>query len=758
MRKILGPSRPFFWIKRSIVLTLSGSILVWVALLPHSSASNSTPRSSSPASGVGQNTAQQQKDKNGCPHCSPPGNQVIYIPLIDLPEARGSELVFNSRSPKEMDVTPTFYKLDGTTVVGDPVRVKSAEVRYVNLKRLIPAQHRNERDWGGLSLSFYGVNREMWAQLRFLHVKGGSSVDEFFIVSDELRSDVQEAAWWMPGGSTAVIALGNVTDAPTGAVVRFGDGETQTVTLAPHATEIVRREQGAAAGSASVAINITGAPGSIIPAGVIASGDGSFNSVIRFYDTRGAKQPHLFGNGLRLAAATPHMILKNTSTSPLTAQPKFIPSEGLASAEPVVVPAVSLGAGETTAVDLTPLLAAVGDRRDLDVVSVEVNNSGAPGSLIGSLYGVNATTGVVYDVPLRDSGPVRTMTGSYPWKIDKDYTTVVYVTNISDREAEFVSQINYDGGKFVIDPRKLQPGQTATFDLQKIRDEQVSDNTGRSLPKTASLGQFKWAVRGLTGGKLVLIGRAEMVSRSQRISTSYSCNDPCPPVYFLTIDGFEPIFALTQSKTFTIWEGATYSSGYTTGPFSSSADCSFDNPIASLYSPNYWHTVTMTGISAGDGFMHAFSRMEESYYWDGLNCYDSYSQYEVGTTQPVTVLPTITVGAVNLNRTTISPTVNATLSITLTASSGLTVTSNDNVTLQVGISNASRPFQLGFSPSVQTVTLSPGQSQTYNFTVSVAQAPTLSATCNLTAIVSTTASAIAVLNNNAPSAQLIVNP
>lgn len=757
MRKILGPSRPFFWIKRSIVLTLSGSILGWAALLPHSSASNSTPQPGSSASGVGQNTAPQQQDKNGCPNCSPPGNQVIYIPLIDLPEARGSELVFNSRSPKEMDVTPTFYKLDGTTVAGDPVRVKSAEIRYVDLKRLIPAQHRNERDWGGLSLSFYGVNREMWAQLRFLHVNGGSSVDEFFIVKDEPRSEVQEAAWWMPGKSTAVIALGNVTDAPTGAVVRFGDGDTQTVTLAPHATEIVRRERAGNEGAESVTINITGAPGSVIPTGVIASKHGSFNSVIRFYDTRRAKQPHLFANGLRLAGAAPHMILKNTSSSPITAQPKFIPPEGVAAAEPVIVPEIGLGPGEATAVDLTLLLAAVRSRRDLDVVSVEVGNSGAPGSLIGSLYGVNATTGVVYDIPLRDSGPVRTMTGSYPWRIDKDYTTVVYVTNISDQEAEFVSQINYDGGKFVIDPRKLKPGETATFDLQKIRDERMPDNTGRSLPKTASLGQFKWAVRGVTGGKLVLIGRAEMVSRSQRISTSYSCNDPCPPVYFLTIDGFEPIFALSQSSTFTIWEGAMYGSGYTTGPFSSSAECSFDNPIASLYSPNYWHTVTMTGINAGDGFMHAFSRMEESYYWDGLNCYDSYTQYEVGTTQPVTVLPTITVGAVSLNRTTISPAVNATLSITLTASSGLTVTSNDNVTLQVGISNASRPFQLGFSPSVHPVTLSPGQSQTYNFTVSVMQAPTLSATCNLTAIVSNPTT-IAVLNNNAPSGQLIVNP
>jgi hypothetical protein len=45
---------------------------------------------------------------------------------------------------------------------------------------------------------------------------------------------------------------------------------------------------------------------------------------------------------------------------------------------------------------------------------------------------------------------------------------------------------------------------------------------------------------GVTNGKHLLVGRAEMVSRSQRISTSYSCNDPCPPFYGGSIDPFPP--------------------------------------------------------------------------------------------------------------------------------------------------------------------------------------------------------------------------
>ena len=53
----------------------------------------------------------QGKDmgRPSCPHCAPAGDQEIYIPLIDLPEAQGSEIVFNSRSPHAMNVIPTFY-------------------------------------------------------------------------------------------------------------------------------------------------------------------------------------------------------------------------------------------------------------------------------------------------------------------------------------------------------------------------------------------------------------------------------------------------------------------------------------------------------------------------------------------------------------------------------------------------------------------------------------------------------------------------
>jgi hypothetical protein len=642
MRKSLYSSRSLSSIRQSITVILLFSFIGYSILPSHSSASNLTNSSNNLTARAEKNAPQPQKKpdkKDKCPNCSPPGDQTIYIPLADLPEAQGSELVFNSRSPNELEVTPTFYKLDGTIIPGDPVHVQSAEIRYVNFKKLLPAGHRDEHDWGGMSLSFYGGNREMWSQLRFLSVNGGNSVDEFFTVKDESRSVVQEAAWWMPRKSTAIIALGNITDTPTSAIVNFGDGDSQTVSLAPHATEIVRHKHGKEAGPESVAINITGMPGSIIPTGVIASKDGTFNSVIRFYDTKKTKQPHLFANGLRLAGITPHMILRNTSSSPITAQPKFIPLAGVEAAQPVVLPEINLAANETTEVDLTSLLGAVKNRPDLDVVSVQVTNSGEPGSLIGSLYGINSKTGVNYEIPLRDSGPTRSMTGAYPWKITKDYTTIIYITNISDQQAGFVTQINHEGGKFVIDPRKLAPGETAMFDLQKIRDEQTEDNAGRHLPKDTSLGQFKWAVHGVTGGKIALIGRAEMVSRSQHISTSYSCSEACPPTYGGTVN-IPTFFFVTASGTATASMTAYYGSGYTTGPYGASATWSIDNSVATVNPSDSASTTTVTGETPGSGNIYADMGLQDWYAYDGLNCIYNGS-YPVGDGGPIDVSPQI---------------------------------------------------------------------------------------------------------------------
>ena len=91
--------------------------------------------------------------------------------------------------------------------------------------------------------------------------------------------------------------------------------------------------------------------------------------------------------------------------------------------------------------DLSALREAAASRLDLDSVSVQVLNSGAAGTLIGAAYSTGRGTQLAYDVPLRDYGRVRNTTGSYPWRIDNDYSTVVSVTNVGNQPARFQVEI-----------------------------------------------------------------------------------------------------------------------------------------------------------------------------------------------------------------------------------------------------------------------------------------------------------------------------
>jgi hypothetical protein len=634
MRNLYPSISHWQFIRKLVVATCVGILIGCFVLLSQSTALTSFNATTSTTKPVATQDRKQKGRGQNCARCATPGNYEIYAPLLMLPEAKSSELVFNSRSPKETVVTPIFYKRDGTRFVGKPVTIESAEIRYVDVKKLLPPGQRDERDWGGVSLTYHGIPREMWAQLRFMGVNGGVNVDEFFVVKAENRSDVQQAVWWTPPESTSVIALGNVTNMPSGATLTFGNGGVHNVQLPPNGTEIIRHQN--ANSVESVDIRITGMPGSIIPTGVITAKNG-FNSVIRFYDTKNTKQPHLFANGLRLGAVTPHMVLKNTGELPLVARPTVISAAGVAAIEPILLPAVSLNGGEVREIDLSTLV----NKQGFDVISMKVSNSGSPGTLIGSIHAIENETGISYDTPLRDTGPVRAMTGSYPWTISNDFRTIVYVTNVSDQEAEFVGEINYRGGKAVVDPRKLQPGETATFDMRQIRAAGYRDSDGNQVPRTVSQGQFKWSVRGVTNGKHLLTGRAEMVSRFQQVSTSYSCNDPCPPYYAADISPFPPpVVFVNSTANATAKETAYYDSGYQNGPYNVIGQWSITN-IASV-SPSYAVTTTMTGITPGEGSIDAFIGIQQDYGWDGLNCYE-YLTYEESATAPAEVqcrLPT----------------------------------------------------------------------------------------------------------------------
>lgn len=376
-----------------------------VTWLAHVSA-NGTRASGS--EGQESNASQSQRQPNTCKQCAPPGNQVIYAPLIELPETSGTQINLNCRSPHVMDVTPTFYTRRGEPVVGDVFQMQPAEVKTVDLKTLMPLSIRNRHDWGGMTLSYTGGMLEMWAQLRLMKVNHGDSVDVVFSILQDKRSDVRNAVWWMPEHGEAIIAVGNLANSAARATLKFSNGDSEDVEVPAFGTRLIRKRSEqfrsrSNGGGEAVTITAPGSNGSIIVAGAVTAIDGSFTSSIRFYDTRNVAQPNLYATNFRLKNVKPRMLLQNTGTETISAIPRFIPVFG----DPngfMDLPSVTLRPNEIADIDIEPLKGAVYGRADFDDVSIQVLNTGSSGSLIGALNGQDRSNGMTYDVPLRDIG------------------------------------------------------------------------------------------------------------------------------------------------------------------------------------------------------------------------------------------------------------------------------------------------------------------------------------------------------------------
>ncbi|HKP37390.1 MAG TPA: hypothetical protein VJT71_11065 [Pyrinomonadaceae bacterium] len=363
----------------------------------------------------------------------------------------------------------------------------------------------------------------------------------------------------------------------------------------------------------------TAAPaGSLRVMGFVVADDNSFISSMRFNDTKKIVQPNLYATNLRLRHAEPRIVLKNTSIAPISARPRFFTVNGELD-NPVELPTMALLPEQIVEVDLTALRTAAASRTDFDSVSVEIENSGAPDSLIGAAYSSDNLTALTYDVPLRDSGKVRNLTGSYPWRIDNDYSTIVSITNVGDRPARFQVEIRYPGGPYSIKPRQLEPGQTAVFDLRKMRDDQTPDCTGKSLG--VDRGQFHWSVVA-TPGEAHLIGRAEVVSPSARVVSSYSCPTCCPDSG--PFGGFNPgAYGLYIDGSV-----ATNSSGQY-------YDCYWNSYPTSIWwsSLSTWDTSVATFVTGtedlhgeGPGFTYGIGNYDRTEWWtDNMDCYQYYS-------------------------------------------------------------------------------------------------------------------------------------
>jgi len=160
-------------------------------------------------------------------------------------------------------------------------------------------------------------------------------------------------------------------------------------------------------------------------------------------------------------------------------------------------------------------------------IGVEFEYTSAPGSVLMSAGLVSGDRNLVFLVPLIDPETPKSSTGGYPWFADDRRTTTVFLKNTTTTTVIYLLQVSYEGGVYAPGIKEIEPGQTLAIDVRQLRDAQVPDAFGHTIPMQARSGQVSWTVKMTT--PYAMIGRAEHTDHEHGVSASYACLNCCPP-------------------------------------------------------------------------------------------------------------------------------------------------------------------------------------------------------------------------------------
>ncbi|MCA1642395.1 MAG: hypothetical protein LC785_10700 [Acidobacteria bacterium] len=472
-----------------------------------------------------------------CPTCSAPADpsstHLLAATYYSLRGDLRATLMLNNKGPQPLDVWPALFNLGGAPLPVPTVTVPGNSFREIDLRDWIGGDESFRE--GSIQVSYSGADLLLGAQVYLTDATHSLVFEEKFSEpAVQFASAQLEGVWWLPSPQTvARLVVSNTTDAALSVNARV-DGtappqrEPAQLNLLPHETrvldllaDLVGSHGGALARVGGVSLTHSGAGGALLARLYVEDAEKGYSSWARFTDPAKGKATTYQGAGLRLGSVagerlTPVVVARNVGAdaTTITGRVPYTLADGGAGV--VELPALRLAPGEADTVDLTAALARRSHvERSVATAGLEFEHTGAAGSVVMAAQSVSQSLNHVFQVPLWDIEAQRSATGGYPWKAEDDTSTVIYIKNVTDRAQQYFLQLNYadaDGsiaGTYATGLRYLAARQTVAFDLRALRDDQVPDAQGHTIPPTATRGQLHWSMRG--SENLVLIGRAEQV-------------------------------------------------------------------------------------------------------------------------------------------------------------------------------------------------------------------------------------------------------
>ncbi len=453
-----------------------------------------------------------------------------------------AKLLLNNKGPQPLAAYPTLYSMSGERFDVGPVTVDPESFRMIDIREWVSSAGPQFQEG---SVQVFHLRRDLvlGAQVYLADEGHSLSFDEKLVETKTFKSSRLEGLWWLPTQRGAVrLTLSNTSDSPVTVTINVNGHAPQrmgyeTVQLLSHETrlldiqdDVMHHDRGAMSRFGGISVEHSGPSGSVIARAMAQHAASGYSLAIQFSGPAAGKSSKVQGVGLRLGnvggeTLTPLAIVRNVGnvTTTVTGRLRYSTENGNSTA--VSLPDLRLSPGEIEVVDISRSLRQHGNEHVSGVGGLEFAYSTQPGSVTITALSLSDGGNQVFRVPMWDIYALRSSTGGYPWYIDGNSSTVVYIKNGENHTQQYFLHVRYPSSIYVIGSKRIEPGQTIAYDLRQLRDNQVPDNQGRVIPPYANSGQVHWSKVGPEAG--VLIGRSEQADTQSGISSNYACLNCC---------------------------------------------------------------------------------------------------------------------------------------------------------------------------------------------------------------------------------------
>lgn len=310
-----------------------------------------------------------------------------------------------------------------------------------------------------------------------------------------------------------------------------GDG-VDRARLMPHEMRVLDLSAAAQLrdGVGGLTIDHEGPTGAVMARVLILDSRVGYSASLPFSDPAGAKTTTHHGGGFRMvngsAATRPVVVARNVGSTRTTVGGRLTISIRDSSPEVIVLPGTSLEPGESALLDYRQAWRRATTFTGVTGVGAVFEYASSPGSVVMSAATVSVDLNHYFQVPLIDPETPPSSTGGYPWRADETGTTVVYLKNTTDAPQQYALQLTSAASGYAPGLKTLPAGETVAIDVRQLRDEQVPDAFGRTIPTGTTGGQVHWSAKGRE--QYAIVGRAEFVDLAHGVSATYACLNCCP--------------------------------------------------------------------------------------------------------------------------------------------------------------------------------------------------------------------------------------